>query len=231
MGHDEGGRRTCGFNSQVSTTSRGIWFSGFLVSIPVTVPYKFTPAPIFTFLPTHKLITQNVELITTRQTLKKHTLMHTQHLKSDHMHCNQINYYTKGTLIQALIQFSGSIEVRLSFVNTITSSLSSSLVVLVTLTGEKWVRYPETMNINNDVFVHKGMNIGNLTQAQTKSMNFSSRLPTQWWWWWWLMMILLLLPLLILLLILLLLLFENAVYGSAHCIVWRAVSKFSDNIM
>lgn len=96
----------------------------FLVSTPVTVTYNFTAAPIFAFLPTHSWITQNLELISTRQTLKKHTLMRTQHLKSYHMHCIQINYYTIGTLMQALIQFSCLIEVRLNFVKTVTSSFS-----------------------------------------------------------------------------------------------------------
>jgi len=45
-------------------------FRGFLllVSTPVTVPYNFTPAPIFAFLPTHSSITQNLELFSTRQT-------------------------------------------------------------------------------------------------------------------------------------------------------------------
>jgi len=85
-------------------------FRGFLLlSTPVIVPYNFTPALIFAFLPTYSSITQNFELISTRQTLKKHTLMHTQHLKSYHMQCIQINYYTIRTLMQALVQFSCSI--------------------------------------------------------------------------------------------------------------------------
>ena len=55
---------------------------------------------------------------------KKHTLLLTQHLKHYHMHFIQINYHTKTPLMQALIQYSCSIKVRLSFVNTVTSSFS-----------------------------------------------------------------------------------------------------------
>jgi hypothetical protein len=133
--HDEGGR-TCDFNSQVPTTSPCIWFYGFIILSFYTrdCSLQFHTCSYLCIL--NDAFISHSEFGTYFHTLdlkKKHTLLHTQHLQSYHMHCIQINYYTKGTLMQALIQFSRSIEVRLSFVNTLVISVYITLgFVIVT---------------------------------------------------------------------------------------------------